>query len=444
MILGAGRSSTYLIDYLATRAPEQGWHITVGDMELEPARKKTETYPHVQPILFDVFDQKQREKQISQADLVISMLPAIYHIHVARACMRFNKHLMTASYVSSEIRELNTEAGLKNLLILMEMGLDPGIDHMSAMRSINRIKSQGGQVTSYRSYCGGIIERQVDDNPWRYKFTWNPRNVVVAGQGMVKYIEKGHYKYIPAHQVFARAEQVDIHEFGALEAYGNRDSLSYRELYGLSDVKTMLRGTLRPVGFCPSWQLLVRLGLTDSVHRIENSEHMTYYEWAKTFLAESDQPIERQAARYLCIDENSEDMQRIKWLGIFGNEKIGLPNATPAEILQNLLEKKWKLFPEERDVIVMQHEFEYELNGKTKRLTASLVVKGEDNLYTAMAKTVGLPLAVAAKLLLQGKITARGVQIPVHAEIYEPVLTELEELGIAFREYEDLRQPVQA
>jgi saccharopine dehydrogenase-like NADP-dependent oxidoreductase len=441
LILGAGRSSTYLIDYLAKKALDSGWLITVGDMELEPARKKTEVYPHVQAILFDVFDQKQREKQISQADVVISMLPTVYHIHVARACMRFNKHLLTASYVSSEIRELNIEATHKNLLILMEMGLDPGIDHMSAMRVINRIKNQGGKVVSYKSYCGGLMDTQADENPWNYKFTWNPRNVVVAGQGMVKYIAGGQYKYIPAHQVFARAEQIDVQDFGPLEAYGNRDSLSYREAYGLADVKTMLRGTLRPVGFCPSWQVLVRLGLTDSVHRIENTENMTYRDWVRTFLGESDLPIEKQIANYLGLDEHSEEMKRLEWLDILSDEKITLPNATPAEILQFVLERKWKLKPEEKDIIVMQHEFEYELNGETKHLVTSLIVRGEDNIHTAMAKTVGLPIAVAAKLLLEGQIKERGVQIPVHPDIYEPVLDELENLGITFREYEVARQP---
>jgi saccharopine dehydrogenase (NADP+, L-glutamate forming) len=261
---------------------------------------------------------------------------------------------------------------------------------------------------------------------------------------MVKYIENSQYKYIPAHQVFARAEQIDVHNFGKLEAYGNRDSLSYREAYGLSDVKTMLRGTLRPLGFCPSWQVLVRLGLTDSVHRIENTESMTYREWVKTFLSESDLPLETQIASYLGLDENSEEMQRLKWLGILGDEQIGLPNATPAEILQHVLEKRWKLKPEEKDIIVMQHEFEYELNGEIKHLVTSLIVRGEDNFHTAMAKTVGLPVAVAARLLLEGKIQERGVQIPVHPDIYDPVLDELEALGIVFEEYQVNRQPVQA
>jgi saccharopine dehydrogenase-like NADP-dependent oxidoreductase len=258
---------------------------------------------------------------------------------------------------------------------------------------------------------------------------------------MVKYIAGGQYKYIPAHQVFARAEQIDVQDFGPLEAYGNRDSLSYREAYGLADVKTMLRGTLRPVGFCPSWQVLVRLGLTDSVHRIENTENMTYCDWVRTFLGESDLPIEKQIANYLGLDENSEEMKRLEWLDILSDEKITLPNATPAEILQFVLERKWKLKPEEKDIIVMQHEFEYELNGETKHLVTSLIVRGEDNIHTAMAKTVGLPIAVAAKLLLEGQIKERGVQIPVHPDIYEPVLDELENLGITFREYEVARQP---
>jgi saccharopine dehydrogenase (NADP+, L-glutamate forming) len=437
LILGAGRSSTYLIEYLASHAFENGWQIIVGDSDLEQAKRKTAMHPEAQAILFDVFDQKQREKQISQTDVVISMLPAIYHIHVARTCMRFSKHLLTASYVSSEIRELNIEATQKNILILMETGLDPGIDHMSAMRVLDQIKEQGGRIISFKSYCGGLIDKQVDENPWQYKFTWNPRNVVTAGQSMVKYIENGQYKYIPTHQVFARAELVDIKGYDIMSAYGNRDSLSYREVYGLQHASTLLRGTLRPKGFCSAWQVLVRLGLTDSIHRIEDSENMTYRDWVSTFLAtDNSRSMETQVAEYLGIDENSEEMQKVKWLGIFGDEKIGLVNATPAEILQHLLEKKWALHADERDIIIMQHEFEYELSGENKKLTASLVVKGEDNIHTAMAKTVGLPLAVAAKLLMQGKLVSRGVQIPVHKEIYEPVLDELKKLDIVFQEYE--------
>jgi len=437
LILGAGRSSTYLIDYLAKVSQRQGWRVIVGDMELAPAQRKTEMYPHVEPILFDVFDQKQREMQISHADVVISMLPAIYHVHVARACMRFGKHLITASYISSEIRELNIEATRKNLLILMECGLDPGLDHMSAMQVIDRIHDKGGKISLFRSWCGGQICEQTDDNPWHYKFTWNPRNLVVSGQNMVKFIDSGRYKFIPFHQVFARTETVHIKDFGEMEGYGNRDSLNYRESYRLPEVQTLLRGTLRPKGFCEAWQLLVRLGLTESVHRIEGSENLTYREWVQLFMEEKPgMSLAEQIADYLNVDVNADAMQKVIWLGIFSDEKIGIANATPAEILQQLLEKRWKLLPPEKDIIAMHHEFEYELNGEQKRLVSSLLVRGEDSIHTAMAKTVGYPLAVAVKLLLEGKITARGVQIPVTREIYEPVLAELEQLGLVFQEEE--------
>ncbi len=439
LILGAGRSATYLIDYLAKQTLENNWKLIVGDMELAPAQRKTEMYPHVEPILFDVFDQKQREMQINQADVVISMLPAIYHIHVARACMRFGKHLFTASYISSEVRELNIEATRKNLLILMECGLDPGLDHMSAKRIIDRIHSQGGKISLFRSWCGGQITEQIDDNPWKYKFTWNPRNLVVSGQSMVKFLKKGHYKFIPSHQVFARYDRVHIKGFGEMEGYGNRDSLSYRDSYQVPEVRTLLRGTLRPRGFCDAWQILVRLGLTESVHRIEGSENMTYRQWVQLFLREeSSLSLAEQVADYLSIDVNSEAMRKVIWLGIFSDEKIEVVNGTPAEILQNLLEKKWRLTDGEKDIIAMQHEFEYELNGEHRRLVSSLLVRGEDSMHTAMAQTVGYPLAVAVRLLLQGKITARGVQIPVVREIYEPVLDELEKLGLVFEEEETI------
>ena len=437
LILGAGRSSTYLIDYLAKQSLEHDWKLVVGDMELAPAQRRTEMYPHVEPILFDVFDQKERERQVSQADVVISMLPAIYHIHVARACMRFGKHLVTASYVSSEIRELNIEATRKNLLILMECGLDPGLDHMSAMRVIDGVKARGGKMLLFKSWCGGQIFDEADDNPWHYKFTWNPRNVVVAGQSVVKYAEQGKYKFIPAHQIFARTRNIHIQGVGEMEGYGNRDSLSYREAYKLPDVQTLLRGTLRPKGFCEAWQILVRLGLTDSIHKVENCENMTYREWVQLFLSgHSDLPVAEHVASYLNVDVNSEAMRKVAWLGIFSDEKIGIGNATPAEILQHLLERKWALHPNEKDIIAMQHEFEYEIDGVRKRLVSSLVVRGEDSIHTAMAKTVGYPMAAAVKLLLLGKLDARGVQIPVMKEIYEPVLEELTQLDIVFHEHE--------
>lgn len=439
LILGAGRSSTYLIEYLAAQAPEHGWQLTVGDADLEQAQRKTAPHAHVNAILFDVFDQKEREKQISRTDVVISMLPAIYHIHVARTCLRFRKHLMTASYITPEIKELHKEALTEDVLILMEMGLDPGIDHMSAKRVIDQLRAKGAFITAFKSFCGGLIAPESDNNPWGYKFTWNPKNVVLAGQSTVKYLEDGKYKYIPSHQVFARAEQVYVDDYGQMEAYGNRDSLGYRDVYGLSKAATILRGTLRKIGFCSAWQILVRLGLTSDSYTLEDSENMTYKEFVNTFISNSPDPnqtIEQRVAAYMRMDENSEEMQKVKWLGLFEDEKINLPNATPAQVLQQLLEKKWALSPEDKDMVVMQHQFRYELNGETKSLITSLIIKGEDSLHTAMAKAVGLPLAVAAKLVLQGKLTPRGVQIPIWQEIYEPVMEELQKLGITFKEQE--------
>jgi saccharopine dehydrogenase-like NADP-dependent oxidoreductase len=358
---------------------------------------------------------------------------------VARTCIRFGKHLLTASYISPEIKELHKEALQEDVLILMEMGLDPGIDHMSAMQVINQIMDTGATITSFKSYCGGLVASESDTNPWGYKFTWNPRNVVIAGQSTVTYMEGGHYKYIPPHQIFARAEPVYVEGFGELEAYGNRDSLAYREVYGLQKTSSIIRGTLRKDGFCKAWQILVKLGVTDDSYTLENSEHMTYYDFVNTFLSNGLDPnktIDQKVAEYMGIEASSEEMEKIRWLGIFGEEKINLPNATPAQILQQLLEKKWILASTDKDMVIMQHQFKYELNGENKSLVSSLIIKGEDAVHTAMAKAVGLPLAVAAKLILQGKLTPRGVQIPVWKEIYEPVMEELMRLGIYFKEQE--------
>jgi saccharopine dehydrogenase-like NADP-dependent oxidoreductase len=321
----------------------------------------------------------------------------------------------------------------------MEMGLDPGIDHMSAMQVIDQIRARGGSIISYKSYCGGLVASESDDNPWGYKFTWNPRNVVVAGQSTVKYMEDGQYKYIPPHQIFNRAEPVYVDDFGLMEAYGNRDSLSYKDIYGLQKASTIIRGTLRKTGFCKTWQILVRLGITDDSYTLENSENMTYLDFITTFLSnrfDKGRSVEKRVAEYMGLDENSEEMHKIKWLGIFEEEKINLPNATPAQILQQLLERKWILGPGDKDMVIMQHQFKYELEGEIRSLVSSLVINGEDSLHTAMAKSVGLPLAVAAKLVLQGKIVPRGVQIPVWQEIYGPVMDELKSLGVEFKDQE--------
>jgi saccharopine dehydrogenase (NADP+, L-glutamate forming) len=435
LVIGAGRSSTYLIQYLLNHSASEQWKVTVADVSIDLAKQKTNNHPNARAILFDIHNQQQREEEIKNADLVVSMLPASMHLEVAKDCIKFNKHLATASYVSPEMAALSNEASDAKVTFINEIGLDPGIDHASAMKLIDEIKESGGELISFKSYCGGLVAPESNDNPWGYKFSWNPRNVILAGQGTAQYIENGKYKYIPYNRLFTQIETIEIEGYGKFDAYANRDSLSYRKSYGIENISTLLRGTLRNSGYCKAWNVFVKLGLTDDTYKITASDSMTYLQLLESFLPESIFNIKEKLYRFMDNNLDDETWEMIEYTGIASESKIQLANATPAQILQNLLEEKWKLNAADKDMIVMQHLFEYKNNvGELKKITSTLVVKGQDQLFTAMAKTVGLPLAIASKLILQDKIKTRGVLIPTSKEIYIPLLRELELLGIHFIE----------
>lgn len=442
LVIGAGLSASTLIKYLLDHSAEYDWKITLGDKNFSSAKQKINGHPNGKAISFDVFDKKQCWNEVAKADLVVSMLPASMHALVATDCVKQGKNMVTASYVSKEVKALDEEARKAGVILLNEIGVDPGIDHMSAMRVIDELKENGHKITSFRSFTGGLIAPKFDNNPWNYKFTWAPRNVVLAGQGTAQFIINGMYKYIPYHKLFSRFQRVNVLDYGEFEGYMNRDSLKYRSIYGLDDIPTMVRGTLRRPGFCKSWNSFVQLGLTDDTYTLENSENMTYPEFLETFMRfRPELTLEENVAQYLELDEDSMPMYRLRWLGLFENKKkIGLKNATPAQILQDLLEKKWMFEKDDRDMIVMQHQFGY-MNDKTKtKIVSSMVVEGDDHVHTAMSKTVGLPVAMAVKHLLNGGFNLTGVQIPTRKEIYSPVLDELEKYGIRFIEEEMLAE----
>jgi saccharopine dehydrogenase-like NADP-dependent oxidoreductase len=361
------------------------------------------------------------------------------HKLVAEKCIEFKKPMLTASYATDEIKALNDKAVKAGVPIFMELGVDPGIDHMSAMKVINRIKGEGGEVTSFYSFTGGLVTPEYDNNPWNYKFTWNPRNVVLAGSGVSQYINNGRYKYIPYFRLFDRTIKRTILNYGDFEVYPNRDSLKYREIYNLKDIPSMFRGTIRRPGFAKAWNVFVTLGCTDDSYRMENSEHMTYREFINAFMKyQPDVPVEIKLKEYCKDAADPLVFEKLKWLGIFSERKIGLKNATPAEIMQKLLEEKWTMDPQDKDMIVMQHEFKYKLNGSEKMIVSAMAVEGINQEETAMAITVGTPLAIATKLLLTGVFKHSGLQLPINADIYEPILSELEGFGIRFDEREYL------
>ncbi len=437
--IGAGKSTSYLIKYLSAHTAKDNFSYTIIDKNLSLAEKIAGNNAMVKLKTANIFDDSEREALISSHDLIISMLPAQLHTVVARDALRYGKHLITASYISDEMKALDPEVKAKGLIFMNEIGLDPGIDHMSAMQVINRIKSEGGKMMLFESFTGGLVAPESDDNLWHYKFTWNPRNVVLAGQGGVsKFLHAGQFKYIPYHRLFRRTEFLDIEKYGRFEAYPNRDSLKYQKIYGLEDVKTLYRGTIRRVGFSRAWNVFVQLGMTDDTYIMENSENMTKRDFVNAFLPYSPyDSVELKLRYYLKIDQDDELWLKLEELDLFDDtQKIGLKNATPAQMLQKILEDKWQLKPDDKDMIVMYHKFGFNIEGKNRQIDSHLVVIGEDQIYTAMAKTVGLPLAIAALKILKGEITTPGVQLPVSPEVYEPVLEELKNYGINFREKE--------
>jgi len=439
-ILGAGRSATILIHYLLETAKTNDWSIIVADSNLEAALQKIDKHPKGKAVYLDAGQTLQRQDLVRESDLVVSLLPPHLHNLVAQDCLHFGRNLVNASYVSRELQNLDQAVRQKGLIFMGEMGLDPGIDHMSAMEKIHQIREKGGRLTAFRSYTGGLIAPECDDNPWHYKFTWNPRNVVLAGQGTARYLEGGRIKYLPYQRLFKRCRTIGVDGLGEYEVYANRDSLQYREAYGLKGIPNLLRGTIRARGYCDSWDALLQLGLTDNSFTLIPSPDWTYSDLLEAYCEEKESgSLKERIARMLGLDPASEAIAKMEWLGLFGNDRIPkMENPTPALVLEELLLRKWALRPADKDMIIMQHEFEYDLEGRSRRLVSTLVMKGSDSRDTAMARLVGLPLGIFSRLLLEGKINAPGVHIPVMPEVYKPVLAELAKFGVVFSDKEEV------
>lgn len=439
LVIGSGKSTSYLFKYLLEQSETENLHITVGDLDIENAKKMIGNHKNATAITLDVFDKNSREDAVKKADIVISMLPARFHIEVAKDCVTYGKNMVTASYISDEMQALDQQVKDKGLVFMNEIGVDPGIDHMSAMQVIDRIRDKGGKMILFESFCGGLVAPESDNNLWNYKFTWNPRNVVVAGQGgAAKFLQENTYKYIPYHRLFRRTEFLEVEGFGRFEAYANRDSLKYQSVYGLDNIRTLYRGTMRRVGFSRAWQAFVLLGMTDDSYTIDDSENMSYRDFVNSFLPYSPtDSVELKFRHALKIDQDDMVWDKFVELDIFNpNKMVELKKGTPAQILQKILMDSWTLAQEEKDMLVMYHKFGYELDGKKHQIDSTMVCLGEDQTYTAMAKTVGLPVAIATLAILNKKITTPGVQLPINKEVYTPILNELENHGIIFKETE--------
>ena len=494
LLFGAGKSATVLIDYLLANAEKEDWRVTVVDADINLAQSKIGVSAFGKAVSFDINDDEDRKKFINGSSIVISLLPPTLHTIVAKSCIELKKNLLTASYIDDEIRSLQKEINNRGLIFLCEMGLDPGIDHMSAMKIFDKIKAGGGKVVSFRSHCGGLVAPESDDNPWHYKISWNPRNILLAGKSGAHYIEKGEEKKLTYEELFTTDRLVEIPGVGQLSWYPNRDSLSYAPLYGLEDAKTFIRTTLRHPDFMYGWKNVVDLKLTDETSLYETNgkalmdffkEHMVrngFSDWLQQKLSERfDQTkdilqkimelveAEKEAEEsggdvdkdFMVVGKEGElqnmDLEKIKtdaaeivaqkmheanltlkqlfFLGMDDDETmINKGVCSAADVMQLALEKKLALQPGDKDMIVMLHEVEYTIDNRQLAINSSLVVKGENSLRTAMAKTVGLPLGIAAKLILNGTIKLTGLHIPTKKEIYEPVLKELEEHQIKFHE----------
>ena len=415
LLFGAGKSATSLIRYLLEITAPRGWQLVVAEGNLPLAESKIAGHPQASAVAIDVTREEDRDRLVTVADLVISLLPPALHYGVALSCLKKGKHLLTASYLDDPIRALESQVRDKGLFFLCEMGLDPGIDHMSALQLIRRIQADGGRIRTFHSHTGGLVAPESDDNPWHYKISWNPRNVVLAGAAGARYLEKGTVVTKDYLRLFEDPGLVQAPGIGKLAWYPNRDSLSYIPLYGLESAQTFIRTTLRYRDYCRGWAALVRAGLTDDKKPVV-PQGLTFAAWSAPLLPFIDPSIERQ----------------LKWLGCFDTAPVPASALSNADILQYLLETRLAMKPADKDLIVMMHEIGFEQDGKKFAAKSTLVVKGEDSLHTAMARTVGLPLGIAAVLVLEGRITQRGLHIPILPAIYEPVMEELQRQGIRF------------
>ncbi|MFT3674491.1 MAG: saccharopine dehydrogenase C-terminal domain-containing protein [Chitinophagaceae bacterium] len=458
-----------MIHYLLSHAAEGEWQLMLADANLQLARSKVGHSPHGRAVSADITDAAARANYILQADVVISMLPPVLHQLVAQDCVRFEKHLLTASYIDSAMRGLQDAIAEKDLLFLCEMGLDPGIDHMSAMQLIDEIRANNGQITTFRSHCGGLVAPESDDNPWHYKISWNPRNIILAGKAGAHYREAGKEISVSYEELFTPDRQVNIPGLETLSWYPNRDSLSYEPLYGLQDTPTFVRTTLRHPDFMRGWKHIIELGFTDETPVYDTTgktlgqlfrEHLqqpAVQQKLQQIMDEHLQPahpvlqalgvppspkeegvvlppsgMDADIAAHL--QEAGSFWQQLLCLGITDEDtRVDKGLFSAADLLQFAAERKLSLASADKDMIVMLHELEVEAGGKVQPHASALIVKGDDSLHTAMAKTVGLPLGIAARLILNGTITRRGLCIPTTADIYEPVLQELEKNGIAFK-----------
>ena len=435
LIFGAGKSSTCLIDYLVKTINEKQWSLVLCDSNLKLAEAKSGGSERTQAVSANVENDESRRQMVSSCDLVISMLPAHLHFLVAKDCLELKKNLLTASYIDDNIRSLGNDVSKYGLLFLCEIGLDPGIDHMSAMKIIHSIQKKGGVIKSFKSHCGGLVAPESDSNPWHYKITWNSRNVVLAGSDGAEYLQNDKVVNVPYASVFKHPVQLTIPGLYPLCWYPNRNSLNYIRLYELDHIPTFIRTTLRHPAFCHGWHKLISMGLTQTNDYDTIKDCKTLKEWMNVKTARytlENKDWNNYLHLYITDPFKDEFTKQMHFLKLLSNDPLPSGFLCSADILQAIVEEKLKLVDADKDMVVLLHEIDFILADTLQSVTSKLVVKGDDNERTAMAKTVGLPLGIAAKLILENKIKLTGLHIPILREIYDPLLAELEQNGILF------------
>jgi saccharopine dehydrogenase (NADP+, L-glutamate forming) len=436
LIIGAGRSSNVIIQYLLNQAKKFNWFVTVADAQPQLAIEKVNGHPNGRGTWLDVRKPGDRKDLIMRSDVVVSLLPPSLHYRLAKDCNKYNKYLVCASYVTRNMWRLNPQIIDTDLAFLSQEGLDAGVEPMASVKLVNDVRTKGGKVISLRTYAGGVMAQGTVNNPWDYRLSWNPRNIVLAGHGTTQYIIKGKYKFLPYNRLYQHYRKIEVADLGTYDSFANRDSLLFRKEFGIDDIPTLKRSILRSKGFCDAWNALVELGMTDTNFPILELEKMTYRDLFEAYLIgyqEGNKSLKDRVAVVLGEENNSDVMKKLEWLGLFDRRKIRMSNASPAQILQDLLEKKMQLQKGDKDLVINMNVIKYKLKGKVYRLYSTMTLEGDADGDTAMSKFIGLPIGIMVKMIMRGQITSKGVSTQARPEVYTPILEELKEHGLVFK-----------